>query len=260
LRDPSAARGEKQEERLGRGKRRGVDRGHGRKGVGVGRYREAAVGEALARALGDLRPERLHELRLVREEREPRGGRGVAGEPPVHDLSSQVPPRRLQEQALVEPAPDVLRRVNQVLGARGERVQPRAPSSRRGRRGGAYGGRGFRGRRERRQGAGDAGEVVRYGIGRLLDEEDGVRGVEQVAVAAPDELPELLLLGGDLASGGALSRANLRDALGAEQLLGVGGAAASGNGRRRHRGPACLRARGEIQERIGWEGWGRERD
>lgn len=254
--DPSAARVKEEQERLGRGEQRGVDRSHGRERVRVGGYGKAAVGEALARALGDLRPERLHELRLVREEREPRGGRGVAGEPPMHDLSPQVPARRLQEEALVEPAPDVLGRVDQVLGARGKRVEPRAPSSGRGRRGGACGGGRLRRRRERREGAGDAGEVVGDGVGGLLYEEDGVRGVEQVAVAAADELPELLLLGGDLAAGGALRCADLGDALGAEQLLGVGRAAAAGDGRRRHRGRACLRARGEIQEGIGRRGWG----
>ena len=53
------------------------------------------------------------------------------------------------------------------------------------------------------------GEVVRDGVGGLLDEEVGVNEVEQVAIAAADKLPELLLLVGDLKAGGALCRADL---------------------------------------------------
>ncbi|KAF2952581.1 hypothetical protein DAI22_01g345700 [Oryza sativa Japonica Group] len=216
--------------------------GSGRERVGVGGDGEAAVGEALASALRDLGPERLHQLRLVREQREPRGRRGVAGEHAVHHLRPHVPPRGLQEQALVEPPPDVLGGVDEVLGARRRRVEPDPPAG----RGGRCGGGSLGGRRERREGVGDAGEVAGDGVGGLLDEEYRVRGVEEVAVAAADELAELLLLGGDLAARGALRRADLRDASRAEQLLGVGRAAA-GDCRGRHR-RLDLGARGEIQE------------
>lgn len=173
---------------------------------------------------------------------------GTARPPRRRGRARRAPPapartaRGLQEQALVEPPPDVLGGVDEVLGARRRRVEPDPPAG----RGGRCGGGGLGGRRERREGVGDAGEVAGDGVGGLLDEEYRVRGVEEVAVAAADELAELLLLGGDLAARGALRRADLWDASRAEQLLGVGRAAA-GDCRGRHR-RLDLGARGEIQE------------
>lgn len=151
-------------------------------------------------------------------------------------LRAQVPRGGLEEHGLVEAAPDVLRRVDEVLDAAGNAVdvEPRGVvAARAPRRGGGGGGGGFGG--EGQDGGLDRGHVPGDGLAGGLHEHDRVGGVDEVAVPGADQLPELLLLVLDLPPRRGLRAADLRDGLRPEQGLGVLVAALRRRGRRRRR-------------------------
>ena len=84
------------------------------------------------------------------------------------------------------------------------------------------------------------GDVGGDGVAGGLHVDDGVGGVDEVAVAVPDQLPKLLLLVLDLLPRRRLGVPDLRDGLGPEQRLGVavaGGGDSLGGVRRRRRRP-----------------------
>lgn len=201
----------------------------------------AAVEQPLAAPLRDLGLEALDDLPLVLQEGEVGQDLGVpaalavARQPVLHVLRAEVPRGGLEEHGLVEAPPYVLRRVDEVLDAAGDAVDVEpsgvvAGAAAAGGGGGSGGGVG-----EGEDGGLDGGDVAGDGLAGGLHEDDGVGGVDEVAVAVADQLPELLLLVLDLAPGRGLHIADLRDGLRPEQGLGVlvaAGAGAGGGGRR----------------------------
>ncbi|GFZ06726.1 hypothetical protein Acr_18g0008960 [Actinidia rufa] len=94
-------------------------------------------------------------------------------------LGADVPYTGL-EHGLVEAAPNVLRRVDQVLDLASNAVDL-------GSRGDSTGGdefRGFEGERVE-DSVVHGGDVGRYGIAGVLHDDDGVGGVDEIAVAVP---------------------------------------------------------------------------
>lgn len=221
-----------------------VDDGDGGEGVGVSGDGEAAVEKAIAAALGDLRPEALDDLPLVLEHCEI--GQdvlpvvvGIREQVVVHVLGTDVARGCLEEHAFVEAAPNVLRRVHEVLHAARHAVGP----------GSGLGmelalGLGLRlglGLGEGPDAAVHGGDVAGDAVAGGLHADDGVGRVDQVTVPGADQLPELLLLVLDLPPHRRLRFADLGDRLRAEEGLGIaaaegGDAVLVGVRRRRRRG------------------------
>lgn len=153
----------------------------------------------------------------------------------VHVLGTHVARRGLQKHPFVEAAPNVLGRVGEVLHAARRAV---GPGSGLGMELGL--GLGL-GEGESADATVHGGDVAGDAVARGLHADDGVGGVDQVAVPIADQLPELLLLVLDLPPRRRLCLPDLSNRLGAEEGLGVaaaevGDAVVVGMGRRRCRG------------------------
>lgn len=200
-----------------------IDDGDGGERIGVSGNGEAAFEQAIAAALGDLRPEALDDLPLVLEHCEI--GKellllviGIDEQVVVHVLGTHVARRGLEKHPFVEATPNVLGRVDDVLDAAGRAV---GPGSGLGMELGLGLGLGLG------EGA-DAvvydGDVAGDAVAGALHADDGIGGVDQVAVPVADELPELLLLVLDLLPRRHLRLPDLGDGLRAEEGLGVAAA------------------------------------
>lgn len=121
----------------------------------------------------------------------------------VDDLGAEIPPGGLQEHGFIKAAPDVLRRVHEVLDASGGGVNRGS--------GGVESEIGGLGEGEGADRGVDGGEVGGDGLGGGFHGDDGVGRVDEVSVSVPDELAELLLLGFDLLPRGGLNAADLGD-------------------------------------------------
>lgn len=137
-------------------------------------------------------------------------------------LGPDVPSSGFQEHGLVEAAPDVLGGVDQVLDSARNAVRPgpgriRGRNRHRHRRFEFYGGRGVCGAREGPDAASDGCDVGGDGLSGGLHEDDGVRGVDEIAVAVADQLPELFGLVGDLLPRRRLHIANFGDGFRSEE-------------------------------------------
>lgn len=133
----------------------------------------------------------------------------------VHVLGTRVACGGFQKHGLVEAAPNVLRRVDEVLDPA---CDPVDTGSCRIRVGNELGGLG----REGTNGIVDGGQVGGDGVGVLLHKHDGVGGVDEVAVSGADQLAELLLLELDLGPSRPLHISDLWYGFGAEERLGLG--------------------------------------
>lgn len=141
-----------------------------------------------------------------------------------------------EEHSFVEAAPNILRRVDEVLNAARNGVGS----------GSRLGGMEFGlcvglGERERVDAAVDGGDVAGDAVAGGLHADDGVGGVDQVAVPCSYQLPELLLLVLDLLPRRRLRLSDLGDWLRAEERLRVaaperGDTVLVGVRRRRRRG------------------------
>lgn len=137
----------------------------------------------------------------------------------MHMLGTNVSRSGLEEHCLIEASPDILRGVNEVLDAARDAV------------GGGAGlgmevGLGVEGGLRVGEGEGsnsivDGGDVGGDGGAGGLHVDDGVSGVDEVAVAVTDELTELFSFVVDLLPGEGLGVADLGDGFGAEERLGI---------------------------------------
>lgn len=136
----------------------------------------------------------------------------------VHVLGTHIARRSLQKHSFVEAAPDILGRVGEVLYAARRAVGPGSGL-------GMELGLGLRlGKGERADATVHGGDVAGDAVAGGLHADDGVGGVDQVAVPIADKLPELLLLVLDLPPRRRLSLPDLSNRLGAEQGLGIAAA------------------------------------
>lgn len=176
-----------------------IDDGDGSEGICIGIDAKSAIQQPFPASLRNLGLEALDNLELMLEEREIRQDLatvavGVVDEGGLDMVGAGIARGGLEKHGFIKTTPDVLGGVNEVLDSRSEGVDGESRGLGEGQVRSVGGG-------ERGNGGVNGGDVGGDGLAGGFHLEDGVGGVDEVAVPVAHELPELLLLLLDLQLG-----------------------------------------------------------
>lgn len=186
------------------------------------------IQQPLATPLGNLGLEALDNLPLMVKQGEIGKRVGVNVVEAVVDLlGTDVAGGGFQEHGLVETTPDVLGGVDKILDSAGDSVSPGSAAAAAASSwmlmlmlilipqfGGGSRGEGV-------DGVADGGDVSTDGLGGGVHEDDGVGGINEIAVSIADQLPKLLILVLDLLPGRRLHIPDFGDGLRSEEGFGI---------------------------------------